>query len=81
MAKKGFTVEPGALGENVVTAGIALLDLPVGTTLQLGRSALVRLTGLRNPCGQIDHFRPGLLAAVLDRDAQGALVRWCARPA
>jgi len=75
LAKKGFTVEPGALGENVVTAGIALLDLPVGTTLQLGRSALVRLTGLRNPCGQIDHFRPGLLAAVLDRDAQGALVR------
>jgi MOSC domain-containing protein YiiM len=72
---KGFEVAPGDLGENIVTRGIALLDLPVGTELQIGASAVVRLTGLRNPCAQIDQFQRGLMAAVLDRDADGRLVR------
>jgi MOSC domain-containing protein YiiM len=72
---KGFEVAPGDLGENIVTRGIALLDLPVGTELQIGASAVVRLTGLRNPCAQIDRFQRGLMSAVLDRDEQGKLVR------
>jgi len=72
---KGFEVAPGELGENIVTRGIALLDLPVGTELQIGAAAVVRLTGLRNPCVQIDRFQRGLTAAVLDRDEQGKLVR------
>ena len=72
---KGFEVAPGELGENIVTRGIALLDLPVGTELQMGAAAVVRLTGLRNPCVQIDRFQRGLMAAVLDRDEQGKLVR------
>ena len=72
---KGFEVAPGELGENIVTRGIALLDLPVGTELQIGAAAVVRLTGLRNPCVQIDRFQRGLMAAVLDRDEQGKLVR------
>ena len=75
LTAKGFDVAPGALGENVATAGIALLALPVGTELQLGASAVVRLTGLHNPCVQLDRFQPGLMAAVLGRTAQGALVR------
>ena len=75
LAQQGFTVAPGALGENVTTAGIALLALPVGTELQLGASAVVRLSGLRNPCVQLDRFQAGLMAAVLGRSAQGALVR------
>ena len=75
LAGKGFTITPGALGENVTTLGIALLALPVGTELQLGASAAVRLTGLRNPCVQLDRYQSGLMAAVLGRTAQGALVR------
>lgn len=71
----GFDIVPGALGENVTTRGIALLGLPAGTRLRLGESATVELTGLRNPCVQIERYRPGLLAAVLDRDADGRLVR------
>ena len=72
---KGFAVAPGALGENVTTAGLDLLALPVGTLLRLGEEALVAVTGLRNPCAQLDRFAPGLMRAVLDRDAQGGLVR------
>jgi MOSC domain-containing protein YiiM len=71
----GFDVAPGQMGENVLTRGLDLLGLPVGTTLRLGGDALVEITGLRNPCAQIEAFRPGLLAAVLGRDAEGRIVR------
>lgn len=72
---KGFVIHPGALGENITTRGIALLDLPTGTILQIGQSAVVQVTGLRNPCNQLDRLQPGLTAAVLDRDPSGALIR------
>lgn len=71
----GFDVSPGALGENVTTRGVDLLSLPTGTRLQLGAEAVVELTGLRNPCNQLDHFQAGLMGAVLDRDAAGNLIR------
>ena len=72
---KGFVVQTADLGENVTTAGIDLLALPAGTRLHLGASAVVEITGLRNPCIQIDHFQQGLMAATLDKDANGNLVR------
>jgi MOSC domain-containing protein YiiM len=68
-------VAPGDLGENVTTAGVALLDLPRGTRLRLGDEAVAELTGLRNPCSQIDRLSPGLLKEVLGRDADGRIVR------
>jgi MOSC domain-containing protein YiiM len=71
----GFDIAAGEMGENVTTRGIALLALPRGTRLHLGASAVVEVTGLRNPCAQIERFRTGLLAAVLDRDEHGGLVR------
>jgi len=71
----GFDVAPGQLGENVVTAGLDLLGLPRDTVLRLGEQAVIRITGLRNPCAQIDVFRPGLLKAVVGRDESGAVVR------
>ena len=71
----GFAVWPGELGENVTTRGIDLLAQPTGTRLHLGASAVLELTGLRNPCSQLDKFQNGLTAAVLDRDAAGKLVR------
>ncbi len=75
LASAGFDVHPGDLGENILTEGIALLDLPAGTRLHVGATALVEVTGLRNPCAQIDRFRKGLLPAVLGRDADGGVVR------
>nr|WP_326541029.1 MOSC domain-containing protein [Pseudorhodoferax sp.] len=75
LAGRGLPVAPGQMGENITTAGLALLDLSEGTVLRIGEQALVRITGLRNPCAQIESFRPGLLAAVLDRGADGALIR------
>jgi MOSC domain-containing protein YiiM len=63
------------MGENVTTLGIDLLALPTGALLKLGEDALVAVTGLRNPCRQLDDYARGLLAAVLDRDANGDLVR------
>lgn len=71
----GFDVGPGQMGENITTHGVDLLALPTGTLLRLGGEAVVRLTGLRNPCTQLDTFRPGLMAAVLGRDEAGRLVR------
>lgn len=71
----GFDVSVGQMGENVATRGLDLLALPTGTKLCLGESAVVEVTGLRNPCKQLDDFRPGLMQAVLDRDAEGNLVR------
>ncbi len=75
LSEKGFSVQPGDLGENVTTRGIDLLGLPVGTKLKIGPDAVVELTGLRNPCGQIENFQKNLLKAVLERDAEGNLVR------
>jgi MOSC domain-containing protein YiiM len=76
LAAAGFdAIAPGAIGENVRVRGIPLLDLPCGTRLALGEEAVIELTGLRNPCGQLNQFRPGLMQAVLGRTADGALVR------
>ena len=72
---RGFDVAPGDMGENVTTRGVDLLGLPRGARLHLGATAVVEVTGLRNPCKQLNDFRPGLMAAVLDRDARGGLVR------
>jgi MOSC domain-containing protein YiiM len=72
---RGFAVSPGDMGENVTTRGLDLLALPAGTRLRLGRAATVEITGLRNPCVQLDDFMPGLMAATLDRDADGNLIR------
>ncbi|SEE63226.1 MOSC domain-containing protein [Jiangella alba] len=71
----GFDVGAGDLGENVTTRGVDLLGLPAGTLLRLGAEAVVEVTGLRNPCYQIDDFRPGLLRQVVGRDADGEIVR------
>lgn len=71
----GFDVGPGVMGENVTTRGVDLLGLPTGTRLHLGASAVVEITGLRNPCGQLDKIQQGLLAANLDRDADGNVIR------
>lgn len=75
VAGQGFRVMPGQLGENITTLGIDLLTLPTATRLHIGSEAIVELTGLRNPCAQIDRFQRGLLAAVMGRDAKGGLVR------
>lgn len=71
----GFTVSAGQMGENITTRGIDLLGLPTGTLLRLGDAAVVEVTGLRNPCAQLDRWQPGLMAAVLDRDEHGNLIR------
>ncbi len=71
----GFDLAPGQMGENVTTRGVYLLALPAGARLHLGASAVVEVTGLRNPCGQLDGVAPGLLKATLGRDVAGNLVR------
>jgi MOSC domain-containing protein YiiM len=75
LADQGFDVRPGEMGENVTTSGVELLALPTGARLRLGSDAVVEVTGLRNPCNQLDEIAPGLMKAVLDRDAAGELVR------
>ncbi len=75
LAGRGFAVGPGDIGENVLTRGIDLLALPRGAVLRLGAAAVVEVTGLRNPCVQLNRFQAGLMDAVLDRAEDGTLVR------
>lgn len=75
LREAGFRIVPGQMGENVTTSGVDLLGLPTGTRLLLGEAAIVEVTGLRNPCAQLDRIRPGLMKATLDRDAEGNLIR------
>ena len=75
LSSQGYSVLAGQLGENVATRGIRILSLPVGAELHLGTSAVLRLTGLRNPCAQLDRFKAGLMSAVLERTPEGALIR------
>ena len=72
---KGFGVTPGGMGENVTTRGVDLLRLPAGTVLRLGADAVVEITGLRNPCYQLDWIQAGLMKATVDRDEDGNLIR------
>jgi MOSC domain-containing protein YiiM len=75
LQQAGFAVAPGQMGENVTTSGVDLLGLATGTRLHLGSSAVVEVTGLRNPCAQLDKIQQGLMAATLGRDEHGNLVR------
>ncbi len=72
---QGFDIAPAAMGENVTTRGLDLLALPAGTELRLGATAVIRITGLRNPCSQLDGLQRGLMQAVLGRAPDGTLVR------
>lgn len=75
MAALGITVTPGAMGENITTRGLALLDLAVGTKLHLGDSAVVEITGLRNPCNQLDAVDERLLSKVIEKLPDGSMMR------
>lgn len=70
LAHHGYNIQPGDLGENITTSGINLLSLSEGTQLHLGSGAVVEITGLRNPCKQIENFRTGLLECVVSRDGE-----------
>jgi MOSC domain-containing protein YiiM len=75
VAKNGYIVKPADLGENITTEGIDLLALPRGARLKVGVETVLEVTGLRNPCAQIDNFQKGLLSAVLDKGPDGELIR------
>lgn len=75
VAAEGFDVQPGDLGENITTEGIDLLGLPRGTRLIFGDGAEVEITGLRNPCSQIDDFQDGLMAQMVNKRADGSIER------
>ncbi|MCE7860210.1 MAG: MOSC domain-containing protein [Chloroflexi bacterium CFX2] len=72
---QGFDVSAGQIGENITTRGIDLLSLPKGTRLHLGAEAIIEVTGLRNPCEQLDNYQDGLLKACMDKDEQGNIIR------
>lgn len=75
LKERGFDLSPGAMGENITTRGVDLLSLSPGARLRLGQDAVIEITGLRNPCQQLDGLQSGLMAALLGRDETGQLVR------
>ncbi|MBC3759883.1 MOSC domain-containing protein [Hyunsoonleella sp. SJ7] len=75
LKEKGFDIKEGEIGENITTKGIELLRLPIDSVLSIGDEAKILVTGLRNPCKQLDSLKQGLMKAVLDRDDKGNLIR------
>jgi MOSC domain-containing protein YiiM len=75
LQESGIEVAPGEMGENITTRGVDLLNLSTGSRLRIGKTAIVEITGLRDPCSQLESIQPGLMAATLDRDESGRLVR------
>ena len=75
LEKKGFYIQNGEMGENITTTGIDLLNLPKDTLLSIGSTSKIKITGLRNPCTQLNSIQEGLMDAVLDKDKQGNLIR------
>jgi MOSC domain-containing protein YiiM len=75
LCSQGFDISPGRMGENITTRGMDLLSLPKGTRLHLGKEAVVEVTGLRNPCEQLDGYQDGLLKACVSKDEQGNIIR------
>jgi len=75
LQNQGFKVNPASMGENITTVGIKLLDLPTGTVLKIGKDTEIEITGLRNPCAQLDNYQMGLTAAVLEKTFEGEIVR------
>jgi MOSC domain-containing protein YiiM len=73
--RSGFSIRPGDVGENILTRNLDLLSLPQGTRLHIGDEAVLQVTGLRNPCAQLDDFQEGLTAAMLDRASDGSMIR------
>ena len=69
----GHHIKPGDLGENITTVGIDLINLPKGTILKIGPEAEVEITGLREPCKQIEDFQNGLLKRVISKNNSGKL--------
>ena len=75
LQSQGFKVKPASMGENITTVGIKLLDLPTGTILKIGKDTEIEITGLRNPCAQLDNYQMGLTAAVLEKGFEGEVIR------
>lgn len=75
LSEKGFSIKPGQMGENVTTRGVDLLGLPQGARLHIGEDVVIEITGLRNPCSQIENHQKGLLKACLEKDENGKLIR------
>ena len=75
LRRSGFDICSGIMGENITTQGIDLLALPTGTRLRIGDEAVIQITGLRNPCSQLDDLQSGLMKATLGRDEEGKLIR------
>ena len=75
LAPLGIKVTPGAMGENITTRGLALLDLAPGTKLRLGDTAVIEITGCRNPCNQLDAVDERLLAQVALKAGDGSIIR------
>ncbi|MCG8328000.1 MAG: MOSC domain-containing protein [Chitinophagales bacterium] len=75
LAQQGFQVQDGEMGENITTTGIDLLNLPKDTILSIGTASKIKITGLRNPCNQINSIQNGLMQALIDKDEEGNIIR------
>ena len=65
----GFPVYPGALGENVTTAGVDRRSVRLGQQWRMGE-VIVEVTKMREPCFKLDPYGPGIQKAVYDAEVK-----------
>lgn len=75
LASLGINVAPGQMGENITTRGLPILDLAPGALLHIGVSAVVEITGVRNPCAQLNGVDERLLQQVAIKCEDGSIIR------
>ncbi|WP_322596991.1 MOSC domain-containing protein [Bradyrhizobium sp. SEMIA] len=75
LLEAGFPIGARDLGENISTVGLDLERMPLGTLIELGRTAIVELAGLRTPCVLVDRFRAGVKRHVLSSEKTGPSFR------
>jgi MOSC domain-containing protein YiiM len=76
LARQGFPVFYGALGENITTRGLDRRSLRIGQRFQAGQ-AVIELTEVRIPCNTLHVYGAGIQTAIYDVRAQaGDGHRW-----
>jgi MOSC domain-containing protein YiiM len=67
-------VLPGTIKENVTVEGVDVMQLPPGTQLRLGRSAVLEITAICEPCFRMDEIRDGLKQELVGRRGMVSVV-------
>ncbi len=74
LSRKGYSLSPGASGENLTVCNLNVNGLPLGTILQFSGGVVIEISKVRKPCYVMDTIHPQLKVDVLGRHGMYAKV-------